>query len=54
MIHVLLLSMTAHLTKELGMAPGGEFRAAFRQVGLSDDERRGECVCVLGSESSWM
>jgi hypothetical protein len=24
--------MTAHLTKQLGMAPGGEFRAAFRQV----------------------
>jgi hypothetical protein len=24
--------MTAHLTKQLGMAPGGEFRTAFRQV----------------------
>jgi hypothetical protein len=26
--------MTAHLTKQLGMAPGGEFRAAFRQVNM--------------------
>jgi len=24
--------MTAHLTKQLGMAPGGEFRTAFREV----------------------
>ncbi|ESO99290.1 hypothetical protein LOTGIDRAFT_113686, partial [Lottia gigantea] len=28
-MHLLLLSMSAHLTKELGMAPGGEFRRAF-------------------------
>jgi hypothetical protein len=26
--------MTAHLTKQLRMAPGGEFRAAFRQVNI--------------------
>jgi hypothetical protein len=25
-MYLLLLSMSAHLTKELGMAPGGEFR----------------------------
>ena len=31
-MHLLFLSMSAHLTKELGMAPGGEFRAAFREV----------------------
>jgi hypothetical protein len=24
--------MTAHLTKQLGMAPGGKFRTAFREV----------------------
>ncbi len=24
--------MTAHLTKQLGMAPGGEFRTAFREA----------------------
>uniref|UniRef100_A0A914UXI3 TraB domain-containing protein n=1 Tax=Plectus sambesii TaxID=2011161 RepID=A0A914UXI3_9BILA len=29
-MHVLLLSMSAHITKQLGMAPGGEFRAAYR------------------------
>ena len=33
-MHLLFLSMSAHLTKELGMAPGGEFRTAFREVGL--------------------
>ena len=31
-MYLLLLSMSAHLTKELGMAPGGEFRRAFREV----------------------
>ena len=31
-MHLLLLSMSAHLTKELGMAPGGEFRRAFNEV----------------------
>lgn len=31
-MQVLLLSMSAHITKQLGMAPGGEFRAAFREV----------------------
>nr|CAD7411899.1 unnamed protein product [Timema cristinae] len=28
-MYLLLLSMSAHLTKQLGMAPGGEFRRAF-------------------------
>lgn len=31
-MHVLLLSMSAHLTKQLGMAPGGEFRRAFQEA----------------------
>lgn len=31
-LHLLLLSMSAHITKQLGMAPGGEFRTAFREV----------------------
>ena len=31
-MNVLLLSMSAHITKQLGMAPGGEFRAAYREV----------------------
>ncbi|XP_020706729.2 traB domain-containing protein isoform X1 [Athalia rosae] len=29
LMYILLLNMSAHLTKELGMAPGGEFRRAF-------------------------
>ena len=33
-MHLLLLSMSAHLTRELGMAPGGEFRRAFQEVSL--------------------
>ena len=28
----MFLSMSARLTKELGMAPGGEFRVAVREV----------------------
>ncbi|KFM61661.1 hypothetical protein X975_19160, partial [Stegodyphus mimosarum] len=31
-LYVLLLSMSAHLTKQLGMAPGGEFRRAFAEA----------------------
>lgn len=31
-MYILLLNMSAHITKELGMAPGGEFRAAYREV----------------------
>ena len=29
-MYLLLLSMSAHLTKELGMAPGGEFRRSVQ------------------------
>ena len=29
---MLLLSLSAHLTRELGMAPGGEFRKAFTEA----------------------
>ncbi|CAF1237859.1 unnamed protein product [Rotaria magnacalcarata] len=42
-IHVLLLNMTAHLTKQLGMAPGGEFRTAFREA-----QKVPGCNLVLG------
>ncbi|CAG2175601.1 unnamed protein product [Oppiella nova] len=31
-MYVLLLSLSAHLTKQLGMAPGGEFRRAFNEA----------------------
>ena len=32
LMYVLLLSMSASLTKTLGMAPGGEFRRAFNEA----------------------
>lgn len=32
LMYILLLNMSAHLTKELGMAPGGEFRTAFSEA----------------------
>nr|CAH7712731.1 unnamed protein product [Callosobruchus chinensis] len=32
LMYILLLQMTAHITKEIGMAPGGEFRVAHREV----------------------
>ena len=31
-MQLLLLNLSAHLTKQLGMAPGGEFRRAFKEV----------------------
>lgn len=34
-MYILLLNMSAHLTREVGMAPGGEFRVAFREVSSS-------------------
>ena len=34
-LHLLLLNMSAHITKELGMAPGGEFRRAVKEVSHS-------------------
>lgn len=30
--YLLLLNLSAHLTKEIGMAPGGEFRVAFKEA----------------------
>ncbi|GLH04301.1 Uncharacterized protein GBIM_10036, partial [Gryllus bimaculatus] len=32
LMYILLLSMSAHITKQLGMAPGGEFRRAFAEL----------------------
>ena len=31
-MQMMLLSMSAHITKELGMAPGGEFRVAYQEA----------------------
>ncbi|CAB3409076.1 unnamed protein product [Caenorhabditis bovis] len=42
-LHVLLLSMSAHVTRELSMAPGGEFRAAHRSAAQTQ-----LCRVVLG------
>jgi len=32
LLHILLLRMAAHVAKQLGMPPGGEFRRAFVEV----------------------
>lgn len=32
-MQTLLLKVSAHITEQLGMAPGGEFREAFKEVG---------------------
>ncbi|CAH1117931.1 unnamed protein product, partial [Phaedon cochleariae] len=32
LMYILLLNMSAHLTKEIGMAPGGEFRVAYKEA----------------------
>ncbi|CAI2352237.1 unnamed protein product [Caenorhabditis sp. 36 PRJEB53466] len=42
-LHVLLLSMSAHVTRQLSMAPGGEFRAAHRAAVATQN-----CRVVLG------
>lgn len=34
LLQILLLRMAAHVAKELGMPPGGEFRRAFEEVGI--------------------
>lgn len=42
-MYILLLSMSAHLTRQLGMAPGGEFRRAVQEA-----ERVKGCLIHLG------
>lgn len=32
LLHIMLYRMVAHVVKELGMPPGGEFRIAFEEV----------------------
>jgi pheromone shutdown protein TraB len=44
LLHLVLLSMSAQLTKKLGMAPGGEFRAAVQEARKLNNN----CVVVLG------
>lgn len=43
-LNILLLNMSAYITKELGMAPGGEFRTAF----LEAKKLKGGCKFILG------
>jgi len=42
-LYVLLLNMSAKITKELGIAPGGEFRQAVREA-----QKLSNCVIQLG------
>ena len=47
---MLLLSMSAHITKELGMAPGGEFRAAYQEVSNYTENIQPNCLtfkCII-------
>lgn len=44
LLYWLLLSVSAHITKQLGMAPGGEFRAAFAEARKSS----AGCIIQLG------
>ncbi|KAJ6638559.1 TraB domain-containing protein [Pseudolycoriella hygida] len=41
--YIVLLNMSAKITKELGMAPGGEFRRAFEEI-----QRLDNCILQLG------
>ncbi|CAG0882544.1 unnamed protein product [Darwinula stevensoni] len=43
LLYLLLLNMTSHITKELGMAPGGEFRTAFHEA-----KNVPHCIVQLG------
>ncbi|KAJ8956880.1 hypothetical protein NQ318_014297 [Aromia moschata] len=43
LMYLLLLNMSAHLTKQIGMAPGGEFRVAYREA-----SKISNCRILLG------
>ncbi|XP_015592003.1 traB domain-containing protein [Cephus cinctus] len=46
LMYLLLLTVSARLTKELGMAPGGEFRTAFAEV-----KKIPNCLIHMGDRS---
>ena len=46
-MYLLLLSLSAHLTEQLGMAPGGEFRTAF-----SEAKKVPGCIIQVKKKSS--
>jgi pheromone shutdown protein TraB len=60
-MHILLVSMSANITRQLGMAPGGEFRAAVRackevpgcQLDLGDRPVEVTLQRAIGSLSWW-
>lgn len=39
LMQILLLKVSAHITEQLGMAPGGEFREAFKEVKLLESDK---------------
>ncbi|XP_060518607.1 traB domain-containing protein [Cylas formicarius] len=43
LMYILLLNMSSHITKEIGMAPGGEFRVAYREA-----SKLPHCIIRLG------
>ncbi|XP_017794035.1 PREDICTED: traB domain-containing protein isoform X1 [Habropoda laboriosa] len=46
LLHILLYRMVAHVVKELGMAPGGEFRTAFEEA-----KKVPNCIIQLADRS---
>ncbi|CAH2107191.1 unnamed protein product [Euphydryas editha] len=46
LMYILLLNMSAHITRELGMAPGGEFRRA-----MAEAKKIPKCLVQLGDRS---
>ncbi|ELU12512.1 hypothetical protein CAPTEDRAFT_182788 [Capitella teleta] len=60
-LHLMMLSMSAYVTKQLGMAPGGEFRTAFKEAlkirgcrfHLGDRPIKITLQRVLGSLNVW-
>ncbi|KAJ8732833.1 hypothetical protein PYW07_015432 [Mythimna separata] len=46
LMYILLLNMSAHITRELGMAPGGEFRRA-----MAEAKKIPSCIVQLGDRA---
>ncbi|CAH0407828.1 unnamed protein product [Chilo suppressalis] len=46
LMYILLLNMSAHITRELGMAPGGEFRRA-----MAEAKKIPNCIIQLGDRA---
>lgn len=48
LMQILPLKVSAHITEQLGMAPGGEFREAFKEVTRTEEEEevKYSFVCI--------